>query len=135
MRVNVTFHDKIEDQLRAQGFDLEPLRKDLIGYFESNKRKRPSYLGKDAPYTRPYGVESCEIHHVHVYIDGVSCPQTWKDRKTSDACLVYTFGFFDEESYFVMDFLSKEAHERSKANNYSLITTYKVIAEDFRMKF
>jgi hypothetical protein len=131
----VTFEEQLESQLSAKGFKLELLEKDLTTYFSSNKSKRPYYLGKDAPYLDPSHVQESEIHHIHIFVDGISCPHHWSAAKTSNSYIVYTFGWDNEEAYHVIDFLSEDAHIKSRANNYSLIIKYKVVADKFRTKF
>ncbi len=133
--VKVTFESNLETQLNEKGFKLTELQTDLETYFGSDKRKRPHYLGKDAPYLDPRQVQDSEIHHIHIFVKGISCPQTWGAGKTSNSYLVYTFGYFDENAVHVIDFLSEQAHQRSRENNYSLIIKYKVVADNFRMKY
>lgn len=135
MVAKVTFEANLERQLKAKGFKLTTLQSDLETYFSSNKLKRPDYLGKDAPYLDPSHVQDSEIHHIHIFVKGISCPHDWNARRTSNSYIVYTFGYFDEEAVRVIDFLSEEAHQRSRANNYSLIIQYKVVADNFRMKY
>lgn len=135
MVTKVTFEPNLESQLKARGFKLTTLRSDLETYFGTNKLKRPHYLGKDAPYRDPCHVQGSEIHHIHIFVKGISCPNDWNASKTSNSYIVYTFGYFDEDAIHVIDFLSEEAHERSRANNYSLIIDYKIVADNFRMKY
>ncbi|MDH0447079.1 type II toxin-antitoxin system YafO family toxin [Shewanella sp. GD04112] len=135
MAATVTFEDNLESQLAAKGFKLTQLKEDLELYFNSEKTKRVAYLGKDAPYRDPSHVQDSEIHHIHIFVKGISCPDTWNAAKTSNSYIVYTFGYFDEDAIRVIDFLSEKAHERSRANNYSLIIKYKVVADNFRTKF
>ena len=112
-----------------QGLDLEPLKADLEGYF-GDENKKPDYLGKDVRYSRPEGIEDSELHHVHIYVDGVSCKDTWKYSKTSNSYIVYTFGFFEEDHYHVVAFLDEKAHE--KCRNDSFMRDLKKVADNFR---
>jgi hypothetical protein len=131
---NITFEQEIEEKLKAQGFELSALSKDLKLYFDTNRAKKPKYIGKDTPYTRPAQISESEIHHIHIFVEGISCPHAWNTARTSDSYIVYTFGYFDEDAIRVIDFLSKDAHDRSKENNYSLMRKYKTVADRFRDK-
>jgi hypothetical protein len=128
----VTFTEGLEDELNQHGFELTELKQDLKAYFDSNKRQKPYYFGKDAPFTRPDSIWGSQVHHIHLYINGVSCDKLWMG-KTSDTYLVYTFGDLDTDQYLVLDFLADNAHEQCK--KHTLMTTYKVEADSFRMKF
>ena len=136
MAVQVTFASNVEAQLNATGFKLAPLKQDLELYFGSNKSKIPHYLCKDTPYRDPAHIQDSEIHHIHIFVEGSSCPNDWSSgrNRTSNSYIVYTFGYFDEEAVHIIDFLSQQAHERSRANHYSLMTKYKVEADSFRSK-
>ncbi|MBU1393018.1 type II toxin-antitoxin system YafO family toxin [Shewanella sp. NKUCC05_KAH] len=135
MAATVTFEQNLESQLAAKGFKLTQLKNDLELYFSSEKTKRAYYLGKDTPYRDPKHVKDSELHHIHIFVKGISCPQIWGAARTSNSYIVYTFGYFDEDAIHVIDFLSEQAHEKSRANNYSLIIQYKVVADNFRTKF
>lgn len=134
MASQITFEKGIEDELKAQGFELTALSKDLKLYFDTNRERKPKYIGKDTPYTRPAQISDSEIHHIHIYVDGISCPHAWNSSRTSNSYLVYTFGYFDEDAIRIIDFLSNDAHELSKANGYSLMRKYKTVADRFREK-
>jgi hypothetical protein len=133
--VQVTFASNVESQLNEKGFKLDSLKHDIALYFSSNKKQKPAYLGKDTPYRDPSHIQDSEIHHIHIFVKGISCPNDWASARTSNSYIVYTFGYFNEDASHVIDFLSQQAHERSRANNYSLIIKYKVEADSFRMKF
>jgi predicted fused transcriptional regulator/phosphomethylpyrimidine kinase len=38
---NITFEQEIEEKLKAQGFELSALSKDLKLYFDTNRAKKP----------------------------------------------------------------------------------------------
>lgn len=126
----VTFMEGLEAELKRMGFELTQLKKDLEAYFDSNKRKKPAYLGKDAPFLRPESMFDAEVHHLHVYVNGVSCHKTWLAGKTSNSYLVYTSGDLDHDQYLVMDVIQDDAHNICKS--HSLMRGYKQKAKDFR---
>jgi hypothetical protein len=135
MDVSLKFSSCVETKLGQYGYDLEPLRIDLIEYFESNGRKRPKYIGKDAPFTRPNTITDSEVHHLHMYIEGVSCTKKWKEQRTTNSYLVYTFGDMNEEAYYVIGFIHDYAHEKCKLpEGHPLLTGFKIAADDFRNK-
>jgi hypothetical protein len=134
VKVSVSFENKLYAAYVSEGEEklLDAIQSDLVSYFESNKAVAPNYLGKDAPFTRPENITDVELHHIHMYIDGVSCKGTWSQQNTSDSYIVYTFGYMDVEAYQVIDIIGDGAHEACRKK--SLMTTYKLHAEDFRNK-
>lgn len=133
MKVTVTFEDKLYDTFSDKKVaDLNALEQDLTNYFSSSKSSRPDYIGKDVPFERPDNITDVELHHIHFYVDNVSCKSTWSQKSTSDSYIVYTYGFMNEEAYHVVDIIGDNAHQACK--DYCLMRTYKVIAENFRNK-
>lgn len=129
MKVTVTFEDKLLTSFSDKGvLDLKELEQDLYNYF--SKSSKASYLGKDGPFNRPDNIREVELHHLHFYVDTVSCPSKWAEKSTSDSYIVYTYGFMDEEAYRVIDIIGDGAHKKCK--NYSLMRDYKFLAEKFR---
>ena len=53
MNVTLEFSTDVEAGIEEYGFNLKPLKLDLIKYFESNGATKPDYLGKNAPFTQP----------------------------------------------------------------------------------
>ncbi|MGL5027983.1 MAG: type II toxin-antitoxin system YafO family toxin [Shewanella oncorhynchi] len=137
----VTFRDGIEEKLKAAGFELSQLKQDLEQYFATKalkKRIRASYLGRDVPFTRPSTIMDAEVHHIHIFVKGITCPQEWAQKytPTSDSYIVYTFGSIESNAYHVLDFIDNDAHGKCELpDNYSRLTTYKFEADKFRMKF
>lgn len=133
MKVNITFEEKLYDAFSDKAVvDLDALEQDLSTYFSSSKSLRPYYLGKDAPFERPDNIRDTELHHIHFYVDTVSCHSTWTQGSTSDSYIVYTYGYMNEEAYHVIDIIGNNAHKECR--NHSLMRSYKLIAEDFRNK-
>tara|TARA_Y100000310_G_scaffold329569_1_gene399681 strand:- start:920 stop:1315 length:396 start_codon:yes stop_codon:yes gene_type:complete len=130
MEVSVEFSAKLEAGIEQYGFQLDPLRADLEAYFSGIKK--PPYLGKDAPFERPDGIEEAEVHHLHVFVEGISCPDTWEKKKTSDSYIVYTYGYMNEDAHLIMAIIKDDAHE--KCRNHSTMRDFKKVAEDFREK-
>jgi len=141
LSILVTFKDGIEEKLKAAGFELSKLKKDLELYFSTKalkKRIKADYIGKDAPFTRPSTILEAEVHHIHIFVKGITCPQEWAQKRipTSDSYIVYTFGAIEANAYHIIDFIDNGAHEKCELpDNFSRLTTYKVEAEKFRMKF
>jgi len=128
MEVSLTFSASLEAGMKKIGHDLEPLEKDLKTYFTT--QEKPSYLGKDAPFFRPDNIEESEVHHLHLYIEGISCPNKWEKNKTSDSYIVYTFGYMNEESHYVFAMIHDKAHDKCK--DYSYMRSLKHMADEFR---
>jgi hypothetical protein len=134
MKVSVSFESKLYTAYVMQGEEkaLDDMKSDLVSYFESNRAVAPCYLGKDAPFKRPENITDAELHHIHMFVDGVSCKSRWNQKNTSDTYIVYTFGYMNEEAYQVIDIIGENAHEVCRSD--SRMRDYKVHAEDFRDK-
>jgi len=134
VRVSVSFESKLYANYISEGQKkyLDDLESDLVSYFESNKAIVPAYLGKDAPFTRPENITDVELHHIHMYVEGVSCQSKWSQKNTSNTYIIYTFGYMNEESYQVIDIIGDGAHEACRKD--SLMRDYKYHAERFRDK-
>jgi hypothetical protein len=133
MEVSIKFSKRVETELGQYSVKLEELKVDLIKYFQSDGRERPEYIGKDAPFIRPDTITDSEVHHLHIYIKGVSCITTWNKKNTSDSYLIYTYGDMNEEAYYVFGFIYDDAHDKCKLpKGNSLLTSFKIEADDFR---
>ncbi|WP_345868100.1 type II toxin-antitoxin system YafO family toxin [Shewanella algae] len=138
-QATVTYEPGLEAHFEQHGFDLKQLTQDLVIYFSSNKQQRPPYLGKDAPFFRPDNVSEHEVHHIHMFVQGITDPQNWSgaynpNKRTSDSYLVYTYGYFEESSYRVLGFVEKDAHQKCRTNQdgYRLVRDFMYAADKFR---
>lgn len=128
MEVSLQFSASLEAGIKKLGKDVDPLKKDLKTYFTT--QEKPHYIGKDAPFLRPDNIQDSEVHHLHIYIEGVSCPDKWERNKTSDSYIVYTYGYMNEEAHYVFAVIHDNAHEKCK--DYGYMRGLKQTADDFR---
>jgi hypothetical protein len=127
----VTFQSELYDVFSDKTVvDLDSLGQDLSNYF-SDYSKIP-YLGKDTPFERPDNIRDVELHHIHLYVDTVSCLFTWNQKSTSDSYIVYTYGFMNEDAYHIIDIIGDDAHRRCR--DFSLMRKYKYLAEHVRAR-
>lgn len=138
MPTTITYNKRIKEKLESAGFELTLLTKDLNQYFSTkytNNRIKADYLGKDVQFYRPDSIFDAQVHHIHVFVDGISCSDRWLNQAepTSDSYIVYTYGDLDTNAYLVLDFIDNDAHV--KCRDRTLMTGYKIEAEDFRNKF
>lgn len=96
----------------------------------------PNIFGRDEAYRRPAAAVFAELMHVHFSPDGKWRLRSEKLRqfdRTSDAALVYCTGWQSRDSYLLIAFLGRNAHERMQRTTF--VTELTEIAEGFRSKY
>lgn len=126
MPIEIYTSEIIDKSLSAQDLAF------LIRIFKGSREgESPIYLGKDVPYHRPNRCASSGLRHVHV-LDNVD-PREWARARTSDSHLVYTNGYFNANVYYLIAFLSPDAHDQ--ARDMMRLSYFCDIADDFRLQY
>lgn len=134
MDVRIFLSKRFQDDCRNSGID----EKILIQEFKKYKTTGilPKIFGREAPYDRPSAALFAELMHIHVEKDGKWKMHVEKLRqydRVSDAALVYCTGWRSKESYLLIAFLPKNAHQRMRSVTFA--AELAEIAEGFREKF
>ena len=101
------------------------LLKRIVEDFKAYKKgaKTPAF-GREAPFHDPKpSAEEAELMHIHVLGEGqikqfkiakINTPY----RKTSDSFLVYTTGFLNINYFYIIDYIEKGAHSKTRDMDY-----------------
>jgi mRNA interferase YafO len=132
MKIKLYTHELLRQACTEEEFSA------LVTAFRAYKegKSQPANFGRDVPYVSYPARLDSGLHHLHLR-DATS--KKWDLKfirvhdKTSDTCLVYCTGFWDENCYMLIDVMVN-AHAQYTGSQQRLRNLLK-IAEQFREKF
>lgn len=90
----------------------------LINDFKKHKQGvLVKYFGKEVPYHRPSpDAENAKLMHIHV-LDKIKTLKM-RHKTTSDSVLIYTEAATHINTYYIIDFIANDAHEKARDFKY-----------------